>query len=219
MKRAWIVPCAIGLSLLMLGVGFGQERTPTPHAPQGHVSTYKGLTVDLRQDATLESSESLPLKSCLAEHPPLFCVLLTIVITNSAKSTILLWTGTCDGPGITFDLRRSDGSWGNFPKKMGVVCLGNALGVQSLAPHESSVMYIRMADLFLELDTNEARAEVTGRGPFVIRANWTIWGCAVSGNLKKGASLEFPTAASMCAGGIPRQDFASLRSNKLEVRF
>jgi hypothetical protein len=77
-----------------------------------------------------------------------------------------------------------------------------------------------MADLLLELDTNEARAEMAGRGLFVIRANWTIWGCAGPGKLKKGASLEFPTAASLCAGGIaPKQDFAFLRSDDLEVRF
>jgi len=54
----------------------------------------------------------------------------------------------------------------------------------------------------------------------VIRANWTIWGCAGAGKLKKAASLEFPTAASLCAGDIaPKQDFALLRSDELKVRF
>jgi len=214
----WLVSGA--LSVLMLGAAIGQERTSTPQTPLGHASSDKGLTVDLSQDGTLESPGSLPLKSCLAEHLPLSCVLFTLVMTNTGKNTILMWSGTCDGPGITFDLRRSDGSWRNFPKKMGTVCLGNALFVQSLAPHESSIIHIRMADLLLELDTNEARAEMAGRGPFVIHANWTIWGCAGAGKLKKGASLEFPTAASLCAGGIaPKQDFALLRSDELEVRF
>lgn len=215
----WILANAIAICVLMLGLSAGQERPLKPQEPQDRASTDRGLTVDLSQGETLEPSESIPLQSCLAEHPPLFCVLLTLVLTNTGKNTILLWSSSCYGPSITFDLRRSDGSWRNFPK-MGIVCGSNVLGVQSLAPHESSIVHIRMADLFLDLETNEVRAEVAGRGPFVIRANWTIWGCAASGKLKKGASLELPPTSSLCAKGtVAKPDFAVLRSNELQVRF
>jgi hypothetical protein len=216
----WLVSSAVGLLVLMLSVSVGQERPSTPQTVQDRASAESGLTVGLSQDGTLEPSESVPLKACLAAHPPLFCVLFTLVITNTGENTILAVGGSCEGPQITFDLRRSDGSWRNFPPKMGITCSSNMLGVQSLAPHESSIMHIRFSDLFLDMDTSEARVEAAGRGPFVIRANWTIWGCAASGKLKKGISVDFLTASSLCSGGTaPRRDFALLRSNELEVRF
>jgi hypothetical protein len=211
-----LVSSAVGL-LLLLGVGVGQERPP--RRAQDRASSESGLTVGLSQDGTLETSESVPLKACLVEHPPLFCTLFTLVITNTGANTILLWEGSCEGPQITFDMRRSDGSWRNFPK-VGITCSSNLLGVQSLDPHESSTIHIRFSDLFLDVDTSEARAEAAGRGPFSIRANWTIWGCAAFGKLKKGVTVDSLTASSICSSGTaPRPDFALLRSNELEVRF
>ncbi len=214
----WLVSSTVGL-LLMLGVGVGQERPSTPRRAQDRVSSESGLTVRLSQDVSLETSESVPLKACLVGHPPLFCTLFTLVLTNTGKKTILLWGGSCEGPQITFDLRRSDWSWRNFPK-VATTCSSNLLGVERLAPRESSTVHIRFSDLFLDLDTSEARAEAAGPGPFSIRANWTIWGCAASGKLKKGVSVDLLPTSSLCSGGTPpRSDFALLRSNELEVRF
>jgi len=76
-----------------------------------------------------------------------------------------MWSGTCDGPGITFDLSKSDGSCEIFPRRWHSVPGAMLFSFRASHPMNRRLFHIRMADLLLELDTNEARAEMAGGGP------------------------------------------------------
>ena len=65
----WRVSSAIGLSVLTLSGSVGQERPPSSQTVQDRSSASSGLTVRLSLGGTLEPSDSVLLKSCLAEHP------------------------------------------------------------------------------------------------------------------------------------------------------
>jgi hypothetical protein len=216
----------VTISLLISAVAFAQSGIPSSQDSQNHASGDHGLILVLTQDQIPEPSDSSGFKSCLAHHPPLACVLLTLVLKNEGKETVLHWSSTCGGAGIGFDLRKPDGNWEPFPTDEPSACSATVLVVESLLPGKSSVVHFRLADL--ELDTafpsddgtlhpHKGFALITGPGQYTIRANWSIWGCSTSEKLEGGA-LYPTTAVSMCAHGTkPEQGFALLRSNELSV--
>jgi hypothetical protein len=215
---------SVTISSLISAVAFAQSGVPSSHDSQNHASGDHGLILVLTQDQPPESSDSGGLKSCLVHHPPLACVMLTLVLKNEGKETVLQWSSTCGGAGIGFDLRKPDGNWEPFPTDEPSVCSANVLGVESLLPGKSSIVHLRLADL--ELDTafpsddgplhpHKGFALITGPGQYTIRANWSIRGCSTSDKLEGGA-LDPTTAVSICAHGT-EQDFAHLRSKELSV--
>jgi hypothetical protein len=178
----------VTVSLLMSALAFAQSHVSSSHDSRNHASGEHGLILILTQDQTPERSDSAGLKSCLAHHPPLACVLLTLVLENQGTETVLHWYGTCGFTGIGFDLRKPDGHWEPFPTSGPWVCSENGLVVESLLPGKSSVGHLRLADPSLELDTafppddgplraQKGFAVISPPGQYTIRATLSIRGC------------------------------------------
>jgi hypothetical protein len=106
-----------------------------------------GLLLLLGQ--TPEPSDSSALKTCLANHPQLACMLLAITVRNQEAETVLRWSMSCGGAGVGFDLQKSDGSWEPFPNDDALpICTRNVPDVQRLLPGGSYVQPLRLADLY-----------------------------------------------------------------------
>lgn len=226
----------VAVSLVMGTFGFAQNDAVSPSPSQKPGPSDHGLLLILSQDATPEPSDSSELRTCLARHLPLACVLLTITIKNDGAETVLAWWSTCGDTGMAFDLQKSDGSWEPFPPaplsdRDIPLCSRNFTYVQKASPGESHVEQIRLADVFLYLDTalpplddglihprHPGSAFLMAAGPHTIRLRWHVVGCIASGKLKPGDVPNAFTAQSLCVAGTevnPR--FVALQSNELNL--
>jgi hypothetical protein len=178
-----------------------------------------GLMLILSRNVTPEPPDSVALKTCLAHHFPLACVLLNLTIMNEGNETILSWFQSCsdsdsDYPNVGFDLLTPDGRWRSLPRsfdppsQIDIPTLGNpmcgGLIVHGLWPRESHNQRLRLADLFLWMDAaapSPAEAlprQYQGRiyallataGPHTIRAHRFIYECTASDNVKQGSDLN-----------------------------
>jgi hypothetical protein len=227
----------IAISLLLSAVTFAQNRVLSSNE-QG--SADHGLKLIVSREPVPEPPDSSALKTCLVNHPSAACALLTLVLKNEGKETVLIWSGNCGSAGIGFDLKNPDGSWVPFPTAGPWVCSA-ILVVESLPPGKSSGGRLRLADPSLELDTAfpphdglphtnkgqilieapgpyKGHVLIEGPGPYTIRANRYIWGCTASDRLKADTILDPSSAGSLCIiGTTPRHDFAILQSNEVEL--
>jgi hypothetical protein len=219
----------LAVAVIAGSLGFAQNVDASSHRSQKPVATDRGLVMTLAEDLS-EPPDSPDLKACMAGHPPLACVMLTITIRNEGVDTILTWTASCGNGGLGFELQESDGSWEPFPLSYAdlPICSRNVLEVQKLAPGESRVLRIRLADSSLSLDTafdppdgrmhphHPGRAFLVAPGRHTIRAVRNLAGCVASSRLKAGDALNSFDAQSLCVTGVLQQ-FLSLQSNELNV--
>jgi hypothetical protein len=221
----------VAISVVMGTLGVAQNDVPPSPESKDPAPADHGLLLLLSQAQTPEPSDSSALKTCLNNHPPLACVLLTITVENARTETILRWSMSCGAGGVGFDLKKFDGSWEPFANGGDLpICTRNVLDVQRLSPGESYVQHIRLADPFYT-DTafpppdeglihprHQGYAFLTAPGPHIIRARWYVDGCVASEKLKAGGLLEPFTARSMCVPGTEvKQQFIVLRSNELNL--
>ena len=97
----------------MASFGVAQNDLPFPQS-QNPGPSDRGLSVILSEDAPPEPSDSTELKNCVARHPPLACVLLTVTVKNEGRETVLTWWSTCGEPDMDFDLQKSDRKLGTI---------------------------------------------------------------------------------------------------------
>ena len=209
----------VATSGVMVAVSLAQDEASSSVSFQGAAPADHSLKLVLSQDQTPESQDSSALKTCQAHHPPPACVLLTLVLKNEGRETILSWWSTCGVISIGFDLLKTDGKWEPFPIAHWT-CASTVAGVESLPPGKDYVVHLRLADQlpFLEMDTSRVDALLSGLGEYTIRARWEVWGCVASDKLKPGSSLELFTASSLCVDGTePKQRFVVLQSNPLKL--
>lgn len=226
----------IAISLGMGTLGFAQNNAASSIASQKLGPSDHGLLLILSHNAIPEPSDSRGLKTCLAKHLSLACVLLTVKIKNEGTETVLTSWSTCGDQGMAFDLQKSDGGWEPFPpvplnERDLPFCTRNFMYVQKLSHGESHVEQIRLADPFLYLDTawppledglihatHPGSAFLMAAGPHTIRVRWHVVGCAASDKLKPGEVLNALTGQAPCASGTemnPR--FVVLQSNELNL--
>jgi hypothetical protein len=213
-----------------MGTGVAQNDDLSSRRSENPAPADHGLSLILSQSQTSEPSDSGALKTCLADHPPLACVLLTITVENKGRETVLRWTTSC-GADASIDLKNSDGSW-EAPSNYSdlPICSRNVLNVQKLSPGESYVKHIRLADFYSTSTAfpppddeflhphHQGFEFLMAPGPHIIRARWSIDGCVASGKLEPGGVLEPFSARSLCvAGGEPKQLFIVLQSNELNL--
>ena len=194
-----------------------------------------GLLLTLSRDQLPGMADTTALKRCLDRNPPAACLLLTMVLKNEGQETVLTISTSCPAlQGVYFDLLNASNGWEQFPSSEDPQdlpsCARNVAIVQVLAPGESVVRHLRLADIFvLRLDAavfrkgnlvyeNTGHSFLVGPGPHTIRAHWTIQGCTASDKLKQGTDINFLTAPSLCvAGTVPEKQFVDLQSNQLNL--
>jgi hypothetical protein len=215
----------VAVSVAAGTVAFAQNDVRNPD-PADH-----GLLLILSQDKALEPSESTAHKTCLSNHPPLACALLTITVKNEGTETVLRWSMSCGDLGIGFDLKKSDGGWEPFTMGGDLpICSRNMLEVRKLSPGDSYVQHIRLADRFytgtafpppddgLIHPHHQGYEFLTAPGPHTIRARWYVDGCVASDKLTPGGVLEAFAARSLCVAGTEvKQQFIVLQSDGLTL--
>jgi hypothetical protein len=220
---------------------------------QSQPSGDHGLMLSLSRDVTAEPPDSVALKACLAHRLPLACVPLNLTVMNEGNETILSWFQSCsdsdsDYPNVGFDLLMPDGRWRSLPRsfdppsQIDIPTLGDpmcgGLIVHGLWPHQSHNQRLRLADLFLWMDTTAPPAEVLPRqyqgkiyallaaaGSHTIRAHRFIYGCTASDIVKQGSDLNpfsnidvRQSARSLCASSAEsRLQNLDLQSNELKL--
>lgn len=232
----------VAISLLMGAFGVAQNDAASyPQSQKAAPFDHHGLLVILSQDATPELSESSELKNCLARHPPLACVLLTVTVKNVGREAFLTWWSTCGEPGMDFDLQKSDGRWEPFPPapvdyrgdpRDLLACFRSFTYVEMLSPGKSHAEQIRLADPFLHLDTIDSPppddgfihphhpgvALLSSPGAHTIRVRLRVVGCVRSGKLKPSDPLKAFSERSQCAAGTDVDlRFAVLQSNEINL--
>ena len=232
----------VAVSVVMTAIGFAQNDAGSSLQSQKPGPSDDGLLVILSADSAPEPSDSGQLKNCVARHHPLACVLLTLTLKNEGRETVLTWWSTCGEPGMDFDLQKSDGSWEPFPPAPIdyrdshlsdiPICFRSFTYIQKLFPGESHVEQIRLADLFLHLDTTDLPppddgfihphhpgvAFLSTPGLHTIRVRLRVVGCVRSLKLSPSDPLNEFNARSQCAAGTdvdPR--FAVLQSNEMNL--
>ena len=236
--------------LLVFGVvarAAPQKSAPASIQPQNPTSGNHGLVLILSRDETPEPPASFALKTCLANHPKLACVPLSLTIKNVGDEIILRFFGSCSDTSIGFDLLVPDGNWEPFPSSTGFVypgeggthivmmpmCGRNIFMVEGFWPGESYVLHLRLADQNLWLDTafpapdpddglihmhqEKGYAILERSGPHTIRAHRYISGCFGSHGLKPSNDLNALAWRSLCVGGKEPKLSFVLQSNQLTL--
>jgi hypothetical protein len=214
---------------VVMGTGVAQNGDLSSRRSENPAPADHGLSLILSQSQTSEPSDSGALKTCLADHPPLACVLLTITVENKGRETVLRWTTSC-GADASFDLKKSDDSWAASTYSDLPICSRNVLNVQRLSPGKSYVEHIRLADSYYTSTAfpppddkflhphHQGFEFLMAPGPHIIRARWYVDGCIASGKREPGDALEPFSARSLCvAGSEPKQLFIVLQSNELNL--
>jgi hypothetical protein len=237
--RGRVLPTAATLLLLVFAViarAAPQKSAPASIPPRSPASANHGLVLILSGDETPEAPDSFALKTCLANHPRLACVPLSLTIKNAGDETILRFFGSCNDMSIGFDLLMPDGHWGPFPSFTGFVlplCTRSISMVEGFWPGESYVLHLRLADPDLWLDTEfpapdpddglihmhqeKGFAILERSGLHTIRAHRHINGCVAFHELKPGNDLHALAWRSLCVGGKePKLSFV-LQSNGLTL--
>jgi hypothetical protein len=239
-RRRTLFPALFAACLFAIPSAFAQATPPNgvpvtaePHGKSSveAVEADHGLVLILAQDvtshATPEAPDSDDLKACLANHPPLACLPISLTIQNQGKDTILSWSSSCGHRYIGFEALTADGAWEAIPKGDVLVCSQNILALQIIAPGESAVLRFRLADAWLELDTtlppedeqlhsNRGFVLLDSTSPHTIRAKWNIHGCIASDKLNPGSHPEAAHAFRLCETQSSPQ-FAALQSNALKL--
>ena len=210
------------------------QNDALPSDQPGKVGDHS-LSLTLTQAS--EPSDSSPRKLCLADHPPLACVLLTITLKNSGSKPIVIdWSEGCGDNGLSFDMEISDGSWKPFPRDYYqlIVCTRNTFGIKRLSPGDSYEEHVRLGNANLGLDASyppldddsiQARHPscagyqfLTTPGPRIIRARWSIRGCLATYKPKPDTMRNPFSSSEYCAQGtVPKPGLLLLESNELSL--
>src|SRR5260370_11818766 len=105
----------VAISVVMGTLGVAQNDVPPSPEPKDPASPDHGLLLLLSQAQTPEPSDSSALKTCLNDHLPLACVLLTITVKNAGTQTILRWSMSCPRATPAFRLKKFDATWEPLP--------------------------------------------------------------------------------------------------------
>lgn len=155
--------------LLVLGVvaqSAPRNYDPPLIQPQSPTSGNHGLVLVLSRNETPEPPDSFALKTCLANHPALACVPLSLTIKNEGTETILRFFLSCSDRSIGFDLLMPDGNWEPFPSSIRSTypgqgntftlmmpdCGRNIFMAEGFRPGESYVLHLRLTDPSLWLE-------------------------------------------------------------------
>ena len=223
--------------LLVLGVvaqSAPRNYDPPLIQPQSPSSGNHGLVLVLSRNETPEPPDSFALKTCLANHPALACVPLSLTIKNEGTETILRFFLSCSDRSIGFDLLMPDGNWEPFPSSIGSTYPGrNIFMAEGFRPGESYVLHLRLTDPSLWLDTafpsrdpdgglphkrqEKGYALLEGLGSHTIRAHRYIEGCTASAKLRPGSDLNPLAYKSLCVGGSASKLRFVLQSNELSL--
>ncbi len=212
-KRLFI---AFAVVLLMANTAAAQRDSGSP--TNASAPDRGGLVIHLAKSPD-EAVDSDAKKTCLADHPPASCELLTVTLKNEGSQAILSWHTTCQ-VGIGFDVATADG-WKPFPSGTSVgeipICARNVLFVRRLLPGQSYVQHLRLADPSLGLNTtappsdDDGALHVRGKGyallmgnePLVIRARWHMNNvCLASDAVKSDSDLNPFAGRLLCARGM-----------------
>jgi hypothetical protein len=235
---------SVVVSAFTIGCAVAEPPPATASAlAEGVAARNHGLVLLFTRDKTTEPPESVALRTCLADHPRLACIPLTLTIKNEGGETVLRSYLSCSDRSIGIDLLMPNGNWQPFPGNEGFVypgpgtaftlmepvCGANGLVLEGYRPGESRVFHMRLADPSLWLDTafpappvpghppnhEKGYAILTGPSPVVIRARMSIAGCIASNQLKRDDVLDL---RSLCTKGSEvKERFVALQSNELQL--
>lgn len=222
----------VGLLMLLIGLGFVEEATPSSGLPKQKAVAH-GLVLTIGLDQTPQPKDSGALRDCLGLYPPLVCERLTVLLKNEGKETILSFSTSCGHDAVQFKFLKPGGGWESFPMwQNGLPLCGRNVAILKIyRPGESEVRHMKLADdSSLDLDMIPRPDDKISRirtgydfllapGAHTIRAHWAIYGCASSHKLKPDADISYFTAGSLCAADTKSTTmlFARPQSNELQL--
>lgn len=204
----------LAVSMFLGCLCIAQNKTPKVTQPQTPIS-FHGLTLSLTQDPA-EPPDSSALRTCLATHPPLACVPLTITLRNDGPDRLLIWESSCTDMEPQIEIQQEDATWVPFPQCQSPTCIRicnrNVLSVQALAHGESRVRHWRLSDSSLDVmyappDNELIYPQCKGcewldaPGPHLIRARLFVRVCLAAKKLKLGDTLAPFDPRSICEAG------------------
>jgi hypothetical protein len=192
----------------------GQDKAPEVAQSQPPAYFY-GLTLAFSQDSA-EPPGSSEFKNCLASHPPLACVPLTVALRKDGPETLVMWgPGGCGEIVPDIDFQQADGTWRAFPYSLGYVShrLCNVIGfAQRFSRGESRIGRFRLASLGLDVvypppDDEFIHPRCVGcgwlrdAGPHLVRARLYLKACVASKKLKPTGPFNSFDTRSICKAG------------------
>ena len=173
-----------------------------------------------------EPSDSPAVKTCLANHPPLACMLLTVTLRNEGKEDFLSEGSTCypDSFIFIFDLKEPDGGWKQFPARGDHWVCEATVAFARLAFHgKSYTWHFRLAesahDTAFLARAPRARGgsgpsvDVPFTGPVAIHARYGV-GCVAAVYMGEEERV-FPLSDYACVGDPAEK--IEVQSNELEL--
>lgn len=152
---------------------------------------------------------------CLIENPVLTCVPLLLTLENHGRQAIRSGPEACDPPPISFEVEQKDGSWREISRPDGpwVCSWSNILHWETIPAAGKYEFSTTIADY--PLDTTGLR----GVGPYIVRAQWNVYGCIAQEHLHPEGTAP-PSSApwylleAQCKPGTkPQENYARLVSN------
>lgn len=180
-------------------------------------TSFHGLTLSLSQDAA-EPPDSQELRSCLATHPSLACVPLTLILKNDNPQTVVTWgLVSCVDLEPRIDFQQADGTWVAFPYSPDYLPFRtcNIIGKVEIFPHgDSRVLKFRLASPSLGLDATYQLGDqefvarrcfgcewLDARAPHLIRAQVGFSACVAARKLKPTDTFNSFDQRSICVSG------------------
>ena len=218
-----VIPMALKGLCIGQDKAFGVPRSQPP-------AYFHGITLALSQDSA-EPPDSIEFKNCLATHPPLACVPLTVTLRKDGPETLVIWgPGGCGEIVPDIDFRQADGTWKVFPYSPAHVSyrLCNVIGfAQRFSRGESRVGRFRLASLGLDVGYPPPDDEfiyphcvgcewLRGVGPHQIRARLHVKACVTSKKLKPTGPFNSFDTRSICKAG-KEPTLLELLSNEISL--